>query len=229
MSTQTNTVLEKLSNLLTKEIVKQITSLAKIEGIRFEIYLKIKDFVVSNLEVKDKVAVVVSSPIVLQEIIVEGIGYYRLFLFNALDNTITAYVGDFTERYVEEHGSLKGVPEEHGSLKEVPVVTPTQSKDPKDHTPVEEWIHVLLDSYRKLISLEYNEPKPSHFNYAKLTKEHLLWMCDELVKYTDTGKRHRWLGYIQGVLAMDGCLSVQREMDVTRELIAPSRISDGVE
>lgn len=223
MSTLTKEVvkqitLEKTSHYLTKEIAKQITSLAKIEGIRFDTYLKIKDFVVSNLEVKDEVTVVVSSPIALQDILVEGIGYYRLFLFNALDNSLTTYVGDFTERYEEEHGSLK----------EVPVVTPTQSKDPKDHTPVEEWIHVLLDSYRKLILLEYNEPKPSHFNYAKLTKNHLLWMCDELIKYTDTGKRHRWLGYIQGVLAMDGCLSVQREMDVTRELIAPSQPNNGV-
>lgn len=202
MIDHTALMLDKVSHFLTKKIVKQINKLADIDRVPYETYLKIKEFVAKHLVAKSDSVAMVNKPMCLKDVVVDGVGYYRIFLFNALDDSVTVHVGDFSEQFPQHKKKL-----------------PTQSKDSYMHAPVEDWLNVLLNKYRKLIPLEYKEPNESNPNHAKLTKDHLLWMCDELVKYTDTGKRHRWLGYIQGVLAVDGCLSVQKEMDHTRELV----------
>lgn len=67
----------------------------------------------------------------------------------------------------------------------------------------------LSNMYRKLIFQNYLEPEESGTNYSKLTKDYLSWMCDELVNFKDVAKSYYWLGYIQGVLTMDGCLIVE--------------------
>ena len=201
MIDHTSLMLEKVSHFLTKKIVKQINKLADIDRVPFETYLEIKEFVAKHLIAKSASVAMVNKPMCLQDVVVDGVGYYRIFLFNALDDSVTVHVGDFSEKFPQHKKKL-----------------PTQSEDSYMHTPVEEWLHVLLDKYRKLILLEYKEPNESNPNYAKLTKDHLFWMCDELVKYTDTGKRHRWLGYIHGVLVMNGCIIAEVINYTTQEL-----------
>lgn len=50
---------------------------------------------------------------------------------------------------------------------------------------------------------------------------HLLWMLSELQNdYSGMSetKRHRWLGYIQGVMVMKGLITVDDERTVTRPI-----------
>lgn len=49
---------------------------------------------------------------------------------------------------------------------------------------------------------------------------HLLWMINELETSRDMSntKKHRWLGYIQGVLVTRGILNVNEERDLTRKI-----------
>lgn len=53
------------------------------------------------------------------------------------------------------------------------------------------------------------------------TPEHLLWMCTTALHNLEnwpTDKSHRWLGFIQGCLAMQGIISVDSERDFSRPL-----------
>lgn len=50
---------------------------------------------------------------------------------------------------------------------------------------------------------------------------HLVWMLKEILfnPLQSTTKKHRWLGYVQGVMVMKGYLTVQEERDNTREIL----------
>lgn len=41
-----------------------------------------------------------------------------------------------------------------------------------------------------------------------ITIPHLLFMCEEIVKFDDTEKTMRWLGFIQGVMWAEGLASI---------------------
>lgn len=47
---------------------------------------------------------------------------------------------------------------------------------------------------------------------------HLHWMLVNALYMTDAGKRNRWLGYVQGIMAMRGLLDVNEERERTRPL-----------
>ena len=49
---------------------------------------------------------------------------------------------------------------------------------------------------------------------------HLIWMLQQIKDNTEMSqtKRHRWLGYIQGVLVMKGVFSVEEEREYTRPI-----------
>lgn len=58
------------------------------------------------------------------------------------------------------------------------------------------------------------EPTPGH----PFDDSHLYWMLNELLynKEQSTTKKHRWLGFIQGVMAVKGYIEVNEERDLTR-------------
>ena len=49
---------------------------------------------------------------------------------------------------------------------------------------------------------------------------HLIWMLQQIKDDSEMSqtKRHRWLGYIQGVLVMKGVFSVEEEREYTRPI-----------
>lgn len=50
--------------------------------------------------------------------------------------------------------------------------------------------------------------------------EHLIWMLNELASNTgmSLSKKHRWLGFIQGVMTVHGIINVASERDYTRHI-----------
>lgn len=48
------------------------------------------------------------------------------------------------------------------------------------------------------------------------TDEHLKWMLQTIPGLNDACKASRWLGFIQGVLILAGCTTVNEERDFTR-------------
>ena len=60
------------------------------------------------------------------------------------------------------------------------------------------------------------------FGSGKTSRDHLVWMCDKLLKdgvpYMPIDKSGRWIGFVQGVMAANGCLDVDAERDRTRPL-----------
>lgn len=50
---------------------------------------------------------------------------------------------------------------------------------------------------------------------------HLLWMLDQIQNNEEQSitKKHRWLGYIQGVLVCSNVFSVVEERDYTRSIL----------
>lgn len=71
----------------------------------------------------------------------------------------------------------------------------------------------LINASQDHLKAEMDEGNPTSL-------QHLLWML--LMIKNDPGmsitKRHRWLGYIQGVLVCRGLINVAEERDITRPL-----------
>lgn len=75
----------------------------------------------------------------------------------------------------------------------------------------------LLIRYRTILNSITNElPDKKH-----ISKEHLFWMLEE-IEYNEEQsltKKHRWLGYIQGILIAFSILDVDEERNITRPLL----------
>lgn len=68
-------------------------------------------------------------------------------------------------------------------------------------------------------------------NVQGCTREHLLWMCETAQAQGSTwpiDKLSRWLGFVQGVLTMNGLLSVETERDFSRPLFHAAYAAQGV-
>lgn len=81
----------------------------------------------------------------------------------------------------------------------------------------------LIDKYRKdcteLLSpntIQEIEQKPGD----ETNPIHLIWMLKQIAedKSMSLTKRHRWLGYIQGILVMKGSFTVEEEREYTRPM-----------
>ena len=81
----------------------------------------------------------------------------------------------------------------------------------------------LLDKYKKdcISLLPPNsvlsvEQKPGD----ETNPVHLIWMLQQIKDNSEMSqtKRHRWLGYIQGVLVMKGVFNVEEEREYTRPI-----------
>lgn len=84
-----------------------------------------------------------------------------------------------------------------------------------DDTPIRE---ALMDTILGLIP---KIPKSITESKSKTSPEHLRWMLDKCAdEITDLpiDKISRWVGFVQGVLALSGNLDVDEEQDRTRPL-----------
>lgn len=73
----------------------------------------------------------------------------------------------------------------------------------------------LLDRYRDILNAAEDWVGPD-----KAGRTHLLWMLDELESRHEQSltKKHRWLGFIQGVMIANGLMAVDDERDRTRAI-----------
>lgn len=70
---------------------------------------------------------------------------------------------------------------------------------------------------KRYIALLNAEPKEDPEN--PMREGHLTWMLQELqLRRMEQTKKHRWLGYIQGIMVSKGLISVQEEREATREM-----------
>lgn len=54
------------------------------------------------------------------------------------------------------------------------------------------------------------------------SKNHLLWMCDQIIEnFLDwpEHKSHRWIGYVQGIMTVYGDTDVDSERKITKEIV----------
>ena len=68
-------------------------------------------------------------------------------------------------------------------------------------------------------------------NDTRLSLVNLSWMCRELTRAAATmpiDKAARWLGFIQGCLAMRGLIDVDAERDITRPIFHAAYTAEGL-
>ena len=82
----------------------------------------------------------------------------------------------------------------------------------------------ILDRYRNLIKNNIKDTNlvisvEPQFN-DELNDLHLLWMLNEIEtnKEQTVTKKHRWLGYVQGILISKNYTTVADERNATRDL-----------
>lgn len=76
----------------------------------------------------------------------------------------------------------------------------------------------LFARYGALIAATHDDPLADD---ARLSLHHLAWMCAEAQRQgaaMPADKASRWLGFIQGCLAMRGLIDVDDERAITRPL-----------
>ena len=73
----------------------------------------------------------------------------------------------------------------------------------------------LIDRYRDILGCpEFCDPEHPTMD------SHLVWMLNE-IQYNNTQsitKKHRWLGYVQGVMTFKGYITVDDERNKTRHI-----------
>lgn len=74
----------------------------------------------------------------------------------------------------------------------------------------------LFERYFSLIS----KIKQDHlFDHQRLSAENLKWMCETAInEHMPLDKMNRWLGFVQGCLAMRGIIDVDHERNYSRNL-----------
>ena len=75
----------------------------------------------------------------------------------------------------------------------------------------------LIIRYQVILNSITNELSDKKY----MSKEHLLWMLEEIQCNVEQSltKKHRWLGYIQGILIAFDILDVDQERNITRPLL----------
>lgn len=81
----------------------------------------------------------------------------------------------------------------------------------------------ILERYNQILINNSNETavyKIEPLFGDETNVKHLLWMLQEIEMNTEQTltKKHRWLGFVQGVIIAKGWTTVAEERDATREL-----------
>lgn len=93
--------------------------------------------------------------------------------------------------------------------------------EPPDRSPAKLKINKLAYDYRVLIGRVTGVTQPHEQPTNRPGYAHLLWMLEQIQKAPALSltKRHRWLGYVQGVLIERGITTLQAERDSTRGVL----------
>lgn len=90
----------------------------------------------------------------------------------------------------------------------------------------------LFARYRKLIWTAEDQGQDPFADDLRLSLENLRWMATQCIDHVSEwpeDKINRWLGYIQGCLAMRGLIDVDGERAFTRPLFHALAIEKGLE
>lgn len=83
-------------------------------------------------------------------------------------------------------------------------------------------LRTLAGRYRDMIQVDSGRAEIFEIDQFgdKTSRGHLIWMLDEIVNNFEQSvtKKHRWFGYIQGLLIAYGYTTVDRERDYTRDM-----------
>jgi len=60
-------------------------------------------------------------------------------------------------------------------------------------------------------------------DHSRLSLINLIWLCEKAIEEDlPVDKMNRWLGFVQGCLAMRGIIDVDEERDYSRQLFNPT-------
>ncbi|MFX4299971.1 hypothetical protein [Pseudosulfitobacter pseudonitzschiae] len=79
----------------------------------------------------------------------------------------------------------------------------------------------LFARYRNICQIARVHREDPFGHDVRLSLENLVWMCTQCISNIATwpdDKTGRWLGFVQGCLAMRGLIDVDRERDITRPM-----------
>ena len=84
---------------------------------------------------------------------------------------------------------------------------------------INRYIYILMDEMISSGWYSILEIKPLEGD--ETNDIHLLWMLHELTNNTEQSetKKHRWLGYVQGVMTAKGYITVLEEREFTRSIL----------
>lgn len=95
--------------------------------------------------------------------------------------------------------------------------------DPRTSTTI-----ALAERYLEIIE---RQPPHTGAQDSRLNHENLAWICREMIKdghALPLDKISRWLGFVQGCLAMQGLIQVDEERDVSRPLFHAAYRETGI-
>lgn len=78
----------------------------------------------------------------------------------------------------------------------------------------------IINRYLLVLKFKYPFQTPAQNCDMPFSGQHLMWML-EAVRDSETmpdTKKHRWLGFVQGVLSYQGLINVDEERDITRPI-----------
>lgn len=81
--------------------------------------------------------------------------------------------------------------------------------------------NILFQRYADMIATARSAHPDSYADDPRLSLDNLSWMCRTAIRESDSiapDKASRWLGFIQGCLAMRDMINVDSERDITRPL-----------
>jgi hypothetical protein len=89
--------------------------------------------------------------------------------------------------------------------------------------------NILFSRYEAIATGQQGDP---HADHPRLSLVNLAWMCREARLSQDpfpADKADRWLGFVQGCLAMRGLIDVDAERDISRPLFARAAREAGID
>jgi hypothetical protein len=91
---------------------------------------------------------------------------------------------------------------------------------------------VTLELFVRYAHILETTTEPVHSSVQGCGLEHLLWMCETARAQGPTwplDKLSRWLGFVQGVMTLQGLLTVEGEREFTRPMFHAAYLAESVE
>lgn len=114
---------------------------------------------------------------------------------------------EWIDRNIDRYDSI-----EHGNLVKQNI------SDRYHHNKLKQLTQGYRSSINAVVGIEFSENRFGD----KTSLNHLKWMLDEIDNNPDQTmtKKHRWFGFVQGLVIAYGITTVDQERDKTRNLLA---------